>query len=251
MPRYDYDSYLAFQDAIKSLESLNALIKRRCNAVDIKHETLKEWVVLGRFYFDSLGYVSKFSLKGIPVEMFPHFPMVMLDKDYDTFLRKYLEPCDTPPKANLHGNIPAANQTCPECGNGWTIDDCHDVIYDISGLRHHRCYQEFQIKTERAYFEKVFAEAGYLNIQLADTNNPYCTMEFCPPWFYAVVNGLHITVGNWRKRLIVIICHDPRINFNEICPDCDVTKGVDFIHAWGRDMCVTYLIMLRKIIFSE
>jgi hypothetical protein len=242
-----FDSYPAFREAIESLEAFNRLIRDRRFAIsNCPGVSLKEWVVLGRFYFDSRGKVLKFNPGCIPAVIFPNFPSVLSREDYYRFLKRYLGPGEVAPRANLTAHLPQLGWRCPECSHKWTVKTCHDVICDANILRHHRCYRLFQIKTERAYFEKVFAEAGFAQTEFSAIRNPYCTQEFCPPWFEVVSDGVRFTIGNWRNRLIIIICKDKRVDFEAICPDCDVTKGTDFIHAWGREMAIIYLVLVKK-----
>lgn len=249
----DYDSEKAFIEAIKSLAAFNKIIERRRIAVTKRHEKLRKWVILGRFFFDSEGNVFKFNSYSIPSEIFPNFPTVMEYGKYLEYLKTYLLPSIDVPFTNPRtANIPTADLVCPECNKRWTIENCQDVSYDPSGLRHHSCYRRFLFRTELAYFIEIFAEAGFKTVEYFETDNPYCTPDSRTPWFDVTADGLALTIGKWHDRLIIIICCDPRIDFTKICPDCDdVTKGKDYIHAWGREMSVSYLTTMRKIIFPD
>ncbi len=249
---HDYDSEKAFLEAIKSLDALNAIIRKRRIAATIRREILKKWVILGRFFFDDLGKVYKFNSHGIPSEIFPNFPNVIEYGDYLQYLKKYLLPSNFVPFTNPRtANIPTADLICPECNKRWTIENCHDVSYDPSGLRHHSCYRQFLTRVELTYFETVFAEAGFKNVEYFEAENPYSSQESREPWFDVSADGLNLTIGRWHDRLTIIICNNPRIDFTKICFDCDVTKGVDYIHAWGHEMSIVILTLMRKIILPD
>ncbi|KKS93258.1 MAG: hypothetical protein UW68_C0006G0024 [Candidatus Collierbacteria bacterium GW2011_GWB1_44_6] len=126
MPSHDYDSFSAMSIGIMSLKNLNELIKARHDARYRRGEMLNEWVVLGRFLFDSCGNTLQFT-SDIPAEIFPNIPSVLAYQDFNQFLiRNHAE--QLPMWASFANSIPSTTVHCPECGAQWTIRNCHDAI---------------------------------------------------------------------------------------------------------------------------
>jgi hypothetical protein len=126
-----YDSYEGFQMAISSLDLFNALIKKRHNAGYVRHERLLEWVILGRFFFDSCGNCMKFTGDPVPIEVFPNLPPVMTNTEFWKYVKQF-----SPPNkeysftCSMGDDIPPAGLICPVCRTGWTIQNCHDTILE-------------------------------------------------------------------------------------------------------------------------
>lgn len=65
------------------------------------------------------------------------------------------------------------------------------------------------------------------------------------PWFVVTTKLGRIKIG-WRKRVILIDWEgsDIQKRAEDIFPTEDVTKGDFYIHAWGLDKAVEYLVKL-------
>lgn len=124
-----YDSYEGFSRAIKSLEGFNDIVEARHIAGYERNERLREWVVLGRYYFDSCGNTQQYVNDIIPAEKFPNIPMILTRKEYFAFIRENSQPGDDQFYTTAFGSgIPPADIHCPECGEKWCIRNCHDTI---------------------------------------------------------------------------------------------------------------------------
>ncbi len=142
-----YDSHTAFEHALTSLKSLNELIENRHQAGYIRHEKLQEWVILGRFSFDSCGNCMKYIDSPIPAEVFPKLPQIMTQDDFWRFVelfsptdKKYSFTC------SMNSSIPPSYLICPECKTGWTVGNCHNAVVEhktelvsLERYTHHRC----------------------------------------------------------------------------------------------------------------
>lgn len=125
---YDYDSHFAFLEAIKSLESFNRLIAERNKAHYGRREDLRSWVILGRYHLDSCGNTMKYVGKDIPAVIFPNLPPVMMQKEFQDYVKKNSPDKEIWCSASIGSDIPPANLICPECKAGWTIQNCHDTV---------------------------------------------------------------------------------------------------------------------------
>jgi len=126
-----YDSHEAIRDAITSLRNLNALIRERHQAGYVRKERLQEWVVLGRFYFDSCGNCWKYTGGSIPAEVFPDLPKVMRQTEFSAFIKRSSLPSKTSSfTCSIGDDIPPADLFCPECGTHWTVQNCHDTVIE-------------------------------------------------------------------------------------------------------------------------
>ena len=137
-----------------------------------------------------------------------------------------------------------------------------EALVNIWTYRHLKCHRKHQEEVEREYFRKIFSEAGYKNVRMIQVRNRYCQCTHCAPWYNVVADDLFFLIG-WRKRVICIQAENPPVNFVELFPDEDVTKGIEqtqkgeelyggqitqttYIHAWGRDKCIEYLREIKK-----
>jgi hypothetical protein len=100
---------------------------------------------------------------------------------------------------------------------------------------------------------EVVRKAGSQVAVMHAIPNQYCQCEHCAPWFVVetpltpMSEGLKgLTIG-WRKRVINIQLDNPAINFVELFPKENVTKGSDYIHAWGYEKAEEYL----RVVFDK
>lgn len=126
-PEYDTkDGILAALD--KGLAEFLALAEARHKAGYIRGERLDEWVVLGRWYFDTCGNCSK-AFGKIPAELIPNHPPVMRHDEFWEFFRQHRpngssEMLSWSLDDHLLDN---ASLVCAHCGKGWDITNFHDV----------------------------------------------------------------------------------------------------------------------------
>lgn len=127
--RVHYDSPWAFHIALESLEQFNKLIEKRRHACYVLHERLNEWVILGRFYFDSCGNVMKYTKDNIPAVMFPDIPPVFSKGGLYRYVENNLKPGQNDWfSCSMDSGIPPANIFCPVCGSPWAVENCHDTV---------------------------------------------------------------------------------------------------------------------------
>lgn|GEM_PF-5295835 len=250
MSKCEYDYFDAVEKSLESLDQFNILLKKRRQAFTQRYENLYGWIILGRFFLDPEGQIFRILKPSIPAEIFPHFPKVMILNDYTRHLERYGYNCKLPSSKPIP-KVLTSNDVCPGCGLGWTIENCHEAVPSGSDFYHFECYRDFQADAELAYFRDLFLEADFLLTELSTTPNPYCQKELCPPWVKVSSGKLKLTVGNWRKTLIIIICEDPRVNLENLCPNCDVTKGKDYIHCWSREDALQILKKIWGITFHQ
>lgn len=180
--RVSYDSYQGILDSLGSLYDFNKLLSDRQNAGYSRHERLKEWVVLGRFYLDSCGNCFKYSedltalLKRNQVYNLP--PVIssqnlgLIIKLYEAGSGKHLSTT-----ASSQNDIPEGHAICPECLKGWGVDNCHDTVVE------HRLEVvslEDYIGDELSYLKKIWnmihIETWRLQPDLSIRNNKYIDM---------------------------------------------------------------------------
>jgi len=130
MGSYQYDSHEAISTALKSLEALNSLIESRRHAGYDRHERLNEWVILGRFSFDSCGNTLKFTGENIPAVMFPDIPPVLTQAEFSAYITEKLPDQEPWFSASYGSGIPSAHLVCPICKEPWAVSNCHDTVVE-------------------------------------------------------------------------------------------------------------------------
>jgi len=127
-PWYDTLKGIAF--ALTSLAELKRLVSERHDAGYNRGERLNQFYALnGRYWLDTCGNCG--SVSGIPKDI-PHadIPLVLSQEDFFKFLNEHIAEenrssiCTTMDG----GNLPASELSCPQCGQGWSIVNCHDVV---------------------------------------------------------------------------------------------------------------------------
>ena len=140
--------------------------------------------------------------------------------------------------------------------NGWAdsdrligdqeLDDVDNYVihngdtghFNVWKFYHQTCNRIYLDREEREFFVKVFEDAGIDIIDIKPIPNEYCPCEMCAAWFTVVTPFGIIKIG-WRKHVINIKFDGIRLD--ELFADEDVTKGPDFIHAWGGREASEYL----------
>lgn len=150
-------------------------------------------------------------------------------------------------KANEHGWVDKGVIVDPD---NYVIQEGDEISYTKRTYMHKGCNKLFREKKTHDEFLEVIRKAGVEIAILHPVANQYCPCELCSSWFVVETphtptsDGLKgLTIG-WRKRVINIQLDHPAINFSKLFPDEDVTKGDNFIHAWGYKKAEEYL---RKI----
>lgn len=120
----DYDTKEGLAKFVKTLKGLKKLIGLRSDHRD-STRSLQDFVVLGNWWLDTHGRVWKFRADFVPRMEFANIPDVMSTDEFDKFIKKHKKDCfyswvDS-------ASIPQVGLTCFECGNPWTVRDCHNI----------------------------------------------------------------------------------------------------------------------------
>jgi len=142
-------------------------------------------------------------------------------------------------------------------GRHYKIDDNYicqesdEINFWVIKCFHKDCNRKFLNEHELEKFEECFSKAGYTDIEITPIPNEYChdiyNCTMCADWLNVKTKWGVIKIG-WRKRVINIDWSGCKIipDVNVIFKNEDVTKGEDFIHAWGWEKCTDYLTSLRE-----
>lgn len=235
----DYYSKEGIAEAIKTLEGFDELRRLRRIAHYENNENLDEFVVLGRWLFDTCGNCMG-AEKPFNVD-----PVLTKTEFFEAIGR------DKRVGFGIPTSIPGDRDICPFCNRGWSIRNIHDC-YRVSISRawftyHTRCYQ-IKLATEtQSEFKGALVAAGFGPVLLIPIPNEYYPDTiFYTYWFDVYTSLARFKIG-WRKRVIHLELVDPPegYNFNELFEKENVTKGEQMIHCYGYRKMVEYLDKLR------
>lgn len=213
------------------LEGFNRLLKDRAELS--KTRRLNKFYIRGRWVVDTFGQCCV-------IRDPPPVPVPLVVENIWDYLPK-----GSVLTESFRVSIPDITSLCPVCNLGWSLDTAHDVYLDqasdFSVLKHQSCYtRELEQKTLE-HFQKAFSEATPSGEYLYKAiPNEYCRCFLCTPWYEVRSPGYKgfIKVG-WRKRVIVL---DWSANGALLWATLDdVTKGPNFVHAWGYAKMSEYL----------
>lgn len=123
-----YNNAAKILDHTRTLEHFNALINARHRAGYQREERLAGFIVLGRYYLDSAGNCMKAQGR-VPKDLIPEMPDVMGYEEFCGCVKaKYGESNDTWITYSHNSDLPSHELKCAECGNQWTIHNCHDTV---------------------------------------------------------------------------------------------------------------------------
>jgi RNA polymerase subunit RPABC4/transcription elongation factor Spt4 len=255
LPILDYDSKEAMIEATTSLDKLHLLLAIRKIACRDHQIDLKQWLLMGKLYLDSVGNALVCDKEESPAKKFPGIPKVLTLDEYREYAKTHTTngPWYFSVSPTL---IPNSHDTCPECGKPWTIDNFFDVIYTIEKdqnqfnqrvIRHEKCHQRWLAKKTKKLFKKIFREAGFKDFSIKATKNLYGQGPYNAPWYKVKTDCIEILIG-WRSKVISIQSSHPQINFVELFSDENVTKETNLIHAWGEEKCIEYLKRIKESI---
>jgi hypothetical protein len=258
-----YNDYLYF-----GLDGLHSLIKDRSDG-NIRGQILEEFVILGKFYMGSRGEFSRLTFNKeaeyIPTNLAKVVPANSLRDMVKVSL-------------TIEGlydyEIPTSKDKCDECGFGWTLDNCDDVVVigrDSNFTYKHKYCNTLAVEREQMEFYKsVLDEVGLDKALLTAIPNEYWG-DSGGPWCLIRTPFGNIKLGP-RKRVYALSWEDvlevalkpyknkydnasqdrreeikDSLDSDIMFPDENVTKGGTGIHAWGKDKLVEYLDALTKV----
>lgn len=250
MDRDEYNTRQGIARHLGTLADFHELILARYEAWYERREPLSEFLVLGRWRFDTCGNFQQVINGPSPKDLAPGFPDVLPMTDFDSALRTFGIATDRMWRfTGTH--LPKVDSKCSGCGDGWTMADTFDAIArfdyerDVRLFYHRRCHRATLRAAEEAHFRHLFKDAGIEVKSLEAIPNHYDPSDEFPPWFKVETTFGAITIG-WRKRVIEIIWSATGRDLSRLFKDEDVTKGPHYIHAWGTKKAVEYLKRIRK-----
>jgi hypothetical protein len=130
-----------------------------------------------------------------------------------------------------------------------------DVLWlNVWRFFHAACNRDHLLQAEELKFRQVFVKAGFSMVSMMDLPNEYCDCEFCAPWFSVITEFGTIKVG-WRKRVVsidwsLLALRGSRRKISSLFVGEDVTKGDDYIHAWGWEKAEDYLARIHAFLLA-
>jgi len=122
-----YNTEAGIRASLGSLADLNRMTQARHTAGYERKERLTRFILLGRFLLDSCGNLMRcVSSSNSPAELVSNFPDVIL-ADIGRQLIDTTTGKESMVSFGIGESIPPANVVCPECGEGWTVENCHDT----------------------------------------------------------------------------------------------------------------------------
>lgn len=231
----DYDSREGITEAVKTLEGFEELRRLRRIAHYDNGETLKQFVVLGRWSLDTCGNCMG-AEKSYDVE-----PILTMPEFFEAIGK------DKRVGFGIPTSIPGARDVCPVCNRGWSIrnvHDCHQVNVGQAWFTYHaRCYRIKLAKETQKSFEAAFEVAGEVPAFFEPIPNGYYpNVIFYTNWFKVTTPLGQFKVG-WRKRVIHLELVDPPegYNFEELFEGESTTKWKEGIHCWSYVKMAEYI----------
>lgn len=235
-----YDSIEGIQEYLKDgLAGFHHLIRDRAKASegDDLSKRLDTFYIHGRWVLDTFGQVR------VILDDYPGvFPLVA--RDIWDFLPK-----GASLRESFSARPPLAEDKCPLCGIGWTLEDAHKAHFDrdLELYKHRECLLLERNQKTLEEFQKAFAEADPLaSYDFKPIPNEYDNWELSTSWYE--VRSLRyrgfLKIG-WRKRVISLDWLDNGAQV--LVTTDDVTKGPYCVHAWGYAKLTEYLksLLLR------
>jgi len=270
----DYDTAEGLDRTIQTLSDIHDVRHERHKAGYERHENLNEFIVLGRFWMDTCGNFMPCT--------FDHYDG---QKKYDAdWLHNSLPKVVTLDQVKITGvsitgnmdtNLPKPGDKCEECGDEWTLENCHDVTpyrHENNIKRHKYCAYVALVHKAFIEYTDMLVRAGMAKCPLIPIQNEYWNEPQSEPWFLIRTPRGDIKIG-WRKSVINIdwkdiverkvtaVRHDPvgLSDYNKrrdihnafraevIFPSVTSTKGDYYVHAHGTEKAIEYLKVLATL----
>lgn len=270
-------SFAPAESYLKTLDGLHELIDKRQEA-HANGESFRELILLGRFILDRSGRIwrCKFShAKSFVDWLEDELPAV----EHGEFLTQILPGVHVD---RISMWLPRSSDVCRECGESWTIDNCHDVSTyavdvpdSISGKRtkvflHPLCSKIERQRLGMRRHAETAAKAGLGAMVLVPTKNEYYTDEDVSyPWcvmrtpkgeikFGPRKRVAHVEWGDIVRHLVKgfgrgatveqVAAFEASLGASALFPSEDVTKGDFYIHAWSEEKLVEYMRKIAKTV---
>jgi len=146
-----YDTKRGISHALTSLEGFHNLVVERHTAGYDRGERLNEFVIFGRYSFDTCGNCSK-ATNTTPKELFPNIPDVLTDEEFWIYVKKHSSKEMHFSFAYNGGDLPLPMLKCCHCGKTWDLQNCYDTV-----VRHStQVYPLIDFVGQRLWDVKVF-----------------------------------------------------------------------------------------------
>jgi hypothetical protein len=136
----------------------------------------------------------------------------------------------------------------------YVIQDGDEGFFNVRRYYHKTCNRANLAATYEQEFRELLGKAGFDIVAMQSMPNEYCPCEVCAPWFNVETPYGCIKIG-WRKRVINIdwsgITEAGFASDNEILAlfvGEDITKGTNYIHAWGWEKAQDYLRRIYTLV---
>jgi len=113
--------------ALKSLKGFNELLSARARACYVYNDRLDDFIVLGRYSFDSCGNTSVICGENILKDMYPDIPDVLTREEVFRFMKLKGHSDPSLQSVMTTQDIPNHRVKCPICSRGWTMENIHDA----------------------------------------------------------------------------------------------------------------------------
>ena len=238
------NEYHWLRDALVDLQSFNNFLA---------NNTLKwTWIINGKLvivseHANNINRTAELELYGCDAhkELLQMAPIVAWDE-----LQRVLANIGWRSPARF--SIPKATNICPECDLGWGIKNMTDNITVKGMMYHSRCWQIRAHREERNMFVNMLEEAGFPCPVMEPIPNRYWGDDYIYgvyPWFKVILPAGDLIIG--QRKNVIHIGYDQKnpldIDFSNLITH-DVTKNVNYCHAWGIERAIEYLKLVKGAI---
>jgi hypothetical protein len=122
-----YDIKTGISQSLTSLEGFNNLVEERHAAAYDRQERLNEFIILGRYSFDTCGNCAQ-AIDTIPKELIPDIPDVLTTDEFWVYVREHSDKEIQLSFTYNGGNLPLPGLKCAHCGKTWKIKNCYDTV---------------------------------------------------------------------------------------------------------------------------
>jgi hypothetical protein len=244
----------------RGMEGFHELLKERNAAGYERKERMDQFILLGTWVIDScgnVGLVRDMRIGSTAIESKSLGTVVMLD-----VLQERMPELSITWSHTGIRRIPDRKSRCLLCGHGWALETLQDaapqVQETVTGTTfrflHTRCKRIEVALTEQDIFkdilEEVVVAAGLdeASFFMGAIPNQYCHEKDCTscgPWYVVATPYGNLKLG-WRKRVIHLDWIDTKFDGTELFAGEDVTRGGEYIHAWGEAKLKEYLTKLFR-----
>ncbi len=240
-----YDTRRGFEKALKQgLGGLHEIADARRAAGYDRGERLGWWCVCTYFVFDECGNTQIITEGRPDYDTFQKYPPRVFSRD------EWKATGSTKSMTTTFGRIPPVVETCPQCLEGWDIQNAHNYhfdSYDDNRSYHKNCWKLKIIEGHQKFWRELAADVSSDIVEIRAIPNGYMGDSRNDPWFIFETAKGPITVGR-RKSVYSVSWRHSEIQKDgkELFKAEGVTTDRNLVHAWSRDKLVEYLKKLLE-----